>query len=150
MVFHPYLIVALLALFPITETKGAIIYGIGTGLDPYAVLAIALAINIAIIPVIFFFLRQARLREIAFKFFRKSADKQIKKHSHKYDILRELALFGYVAIPLPFTGIYTGAIISELLGWHWKRSFVAMAAGVVVASTVLWAASIGVIKLISL
>jgi len=144
-----YIITFLLGAAPISEVRGGVVYGISVGLRPWATLAIAILGNILAIPVVFFVLRHAHLREFIFRLFRKAAEKHI--HQNKsFELYEELALFAFVAVPLPITGGYTGALISELLGWNWKKSFVAISAGIVVAGVLVFLGVEGVVKLINL
>jgi uncharacterized membrane protein len=133
---------------PISESRGAIIYGLGAGLNSYLVLILSMGANIAAIPAIFLILQQAHFREFAFKIFRKRVEKHYHKNK-KFELLEEMALFSFVAVPLPFTGVFSAAIISELLGWDWKKSFLALSAGVVVASLAVWAGTLGILKIFS-
>jgi uncharacterized membrane protein len=44
-----------------------------------------------------------------------------KKHSHKVEIMGEIVLIFFVAIPLPGSGAWTGALVSYLFGIkYWK------------------------------
>ena len=147
MVVENYIIVALLAMAPISESRGAIIFGLGMGLNSVFVLILAILANILLIPVAFFFLRQAKVRDFFFKMFKKTADKHIEKNEQKFSLLKELALFGFVAVPFPFTGVASAALISEILGWDQKKSTIAITAGIVVASIVVWAGTLGIIRL---
>ncbi|MBI2041159.1 MAG: small multi-drug export protein [DPANN group archaeon] len=145
-----YFIVIGLAMAPISEARGAILFGIAAGLSPWIVLPLSLAGNILAIPVVFWVLRQAHLREFIFKIFHKTADSHIQKNKNKFELYKELALFAFVAMPLPVTGGYTGTLISEVLGWDWKKSFVAIAAGIIVAGVLVFLGANGIIKLFSI
>jgi uncharacterized membrane protein len=46
-------------------------------------------------------------------------------------------LFAFVAVPLPFTGAYTGTILAWLLGMHWKKAFPSVALGVLAAGGII-------------
>lgn len=60
---------------------------------------------------------------------------------YRYELL---GLFILVAIPLPGTGAWTGALVAAVLNLHMKTAFPAIAAGVVVAGTAVLALSCGV------
>jgi uncharacterized membrane protein len=51
-----------------------------------------------------------------------------------------------VAIPLPFTGVYTATILSWLLGMNWKKAFPAIALGVPIAGIIVLLVTLGVIE----
>ena len=52
-----------------------------------------------------------------------------------------IALFAFVAIPLPGTGAWTGAMIAAILGLRIKHAVPAIAAGVLAAGAVVTAVS---------
>lgn len=144
-----WIVVMVLAALPISEVRGAILYGLGVGLAPVPVLLLGIIINILIIPILFYLLRIAHFRELAFKLFRKKAEAHIHKNK-MFCVLEELALFAFVAVPLPLTGAWTGVLISELLGWNWKKSFIAIAGGVIVAGILVFLGIAGLMKLFGL
>ena len=57
-------------------------------------------------------------------------------------------LMFFVAIPLPGTGAWTGALIAAMLDMQLKRAFPAIAAGVVIAAVIVTVATYGVAALI--
>jgi len=144
-----YLILIGLAVAPISEARGAIIYGISVGLNPVLTFVLSVIANILIIPVVFFVLRHANLREFIFKLFRKTAERHMHQNKMIY-LYEELALFAFVAAPLPVTGGYTAVLISELLGWDWRKSFLAISAGITVSAIIVLLAAEGVIHLVGL
>lgn len=144
-----YLILIGLAAAPVSEARGAILYGIGMGLNPVLTFVLSVIANILIIPVVFFVLRHAKLREFIFKLFRKTAEKHMHKNKMIY-LYEELALFAFVAVPLPVTGGYTAVLISELLGWDWRKSFLAISAGITVSAIIVLLAAEGIIHLVGL
>ena len=144
-----YLILIGLAMAPISEARGAILYGIGVGLNPVLTFVLSTIANILVLPVVFFVLRHAHLRDFLFKIFRKTAEKHMHKNKMLY-IYEELALFAFVAVPLPITGGYTAVLISELLGWDWRKSFLAISAGITAAAMIVLLAAEGVIHLVGL
>jgi len=58
-----------------------------------------------------------------------------------------IALAALVAIPLPGTGAWTGALIAWMLGLSRWKSFIAIAAGVVIAGFIVLLASLGLFGL---
>ena len=54
-----------------------------------------------------------------------------------------LALF--VAIPLPVTGAWTGALIASVLNMDKKKAFLSIALGLVLASAIMYIISFGII-----
>ncbi len=54
----------------------------------------------------------------------------------------------FVAIPLPGTGAWTGALIAAMLDMQLKRAFPAIAAGVLAAATIVTILTYGVSSLV--
>ncbi len=56
-----------------------------------------------------------------------------------------LGLTLFVAIPLPTSGVYTGTTLSWLLGMDWKRAYLAVGLGVLLAGVVVLLVALGII-----
>ena len=54
------------------------------------------------------------------------------------------ALFLFVGIPLPGTGAWTGTLAASLLDMDFKKSVIAVIAGVVLAGVIMGLASVGI------
>ncbi len=137
---NPLLYVIILSISPFFELRGAIPTGIAFGLDPAFVFVVSVAINILIIPLLFFILDQI-FEEI--KFIHKLADrihKKSKKYIEKYGYI---GLMLFVSVPLPGSGAYAGSIVAHLFEMERKKSMVAIAAGVLIAGTIITLASTG-------
>jgi uncharacterized membrane protein len=61
---------------------------------------------------------------------RKKANRRIRKYEY-------LGLFLFVAVPLPFTGAWTGALIAYLFDLKFSRSLVAIFVGIIVAAAIM-------------
>lgn len=70
-----------------------------------------------------------------------------KKFSRDYEMLGEIALIIFVAIPLPLTGVWTGAVAAFLFGLPKRRSFVLISLGAAIAGFLVTAASLGLFKI---
>jgi uncharacterized membrane protein len=68
------------------------------------------------------------------------------KYVEKYEVLG-LAIF--VGIPLPFTGVWTGSALAWLLDLDWKKSFLAVSLGVIIAACIVTAAYFFFITLVN-
>jgi len=69
-----------------------------------------------------------------------------KKHSKKFEKWRDLALVILVAIPLPGTGAWTGALAAFVFGIPIKRAFPLIALGVLIAGVIVTSITIGIIN----
>jgi len=80
--------------------------------------------------------------------FNKYLDILRKRGKPKVDKYGFWGLTFFVAIPLPITGVYTGAALAWLLGMDWKKAFPAVGLGVIVAGIVVLLITLGVISIL--
>lgn len=144
--FENVLIVALLSASPFAELRGGIPVGLGLGLEPAFVIALAVIMNSLIFFPVYFGLKlfydRLFCRWRIAKYFVDRTRKKGEPYIKKYGLLG-LAIF--VAIPLPVTGAWTGSALAWLLGMEWKKSFLAVAAGVFTAGIIVSFISLGVL-----
>lgn len=126
-----------ISMLPIIELRGSILVGYAIGLPWYTTLFISIIGNM--LPVWFILLFIVRIFEFMKK--RNILTKLIKKIEKRAlnrtgNIANKefLGLLIFVAIPLPGTGAWTGALIAALLKMDIKKSFIAILLGVLVAS----------------
>lgn len=143
-----YILVFLLGLAPISEVRGAIIFGISSGLNPVAVFFIGLIANILIIPVIFYVLTLARFNDLALKLFGKRTINKIDKNKERFEVYEEIALLLFVAIPLPMTGAWTAALIAHILKFDKLKSIIVISIGATIAGIIVFLSTIGVFSLL--
>ncbi|MFQ5762415.1 MAG: COG2426 family protein [Candidatus Bathyarchaeia archaeon] len=127
--------VILTALAPTAELRVAIPLGFTQGLDPLTVVLVAVIANCVVFFPGFFLadLVSTKIlsnRRRTSRFFERSR-KPGMSLINKYGFVG-LAIF--VAMPLPFSGAWTGAILARLLGLEWKRSFLSVSIGIVIAA----------------
>jgi len=142
-----FFLTLLMAMVPVLELRGAIPVGIGFGLHPAASFLAAVVGNILPVPIIILFVRKvfAWLRRISPWFEGKVTwlESRAEKKAeliYKYELLGLLIL---VAIPLPGTGAWTGALIAALLNIRLKMAFPVIALGVLVAGVLVTGISCG-------
>ena len=144
-------LVVLASASPISELRGGIPLGIGLGLEPVLTYLVAVVTNILVFfparLILNVFYRSVLHRVPLFDRYLLRVRERGKPKVDKYGLVG-LALF--VSVPLPITGAYTGTVLSWLLDMHWKRAFVAVAAGVVVAGVVVMLITMGVVTAIPL
>jgi len=81
------------------------------------------------------------------KFFNWLFERTRKKHTKNFERWQNLALVIFVAIPLPGTGAWTGALIAYVFGIPLKRAFPAIASGVLIAGIIVTLITLGIINL---
>lgn len=67
-----------------------------------------------------------------------------KRHSHKFEVLEEITLVTFVAIPLPMTGAWSGALASFVFGIPPKKSLPLIFLGVLIAGVIVTLITLGV------
>lgn len=151
------LLVFLIAMVPLIELRGAIPIAVGldVGLPEWAILLIAVLGNILPVPFIYLFARRflewgSRQKwEQMKKFCRfclnkgeKAGQKMLKKAGNGI----YLALFMFVAIPMPGTGAWTGTLAASFLDLDFKKTVIVVSAGVTTAGLIMLLASMGVFR----
>ena len=139
----PVIIMLLVAALPFGECRASIVYGVMKGIDPFLVFFGSIFANILVVPVIFFFLEQASFMKLVNMILGKRITRKIDKNRKKFEVYEELALFGFVAVPMVGTGAWTGTLLAAVLGLDKKKSFLVIAAGVVTAAVVVSAFAYG-------
>lgn len=130
-----------MSMIPIIELRGAIPYAYGVGINPWVAFAVCILGNLVPVPFIILFIRQI------FALMRKHVPKldglvtRLEKRAEKKSaVLQKSAFWGLfilVAIPLPGTGAWTGALVAAMLDMRLKRAFPSIALGVTAASAIV-------------
>ncbi|HWQ21792.1 MAG TPA: small multi-drug export protein [Clostridia bacterium] len=138
----------LITIIPGVEVRGALPYAIGVLKMPvWEALLVATLANLCIAPL--FYLLEKPVLTIAsrwawFQRYRSRLAIRSKSSLARYGLFIGLALF--VAIPLPGTGAYTGCLIAEIARMKKPLAIASISLGVLGACTVVFLASVGVIK----
>ena len=146
------LMTLLISMVPVVELRGAIPAAGIAGLDIRIALPVAIVGNLIPVPFIIVFIRkifkwlQAKSQRLGSLVRRLEAKADAKKSQVlKYEFWGLMIL---VAIPLPGTGAWTGALVAAMLDMQLKRAFPAIAVGVAVAGLIVTTATYGVSVLI--
>lgn len=150
-----YLLTFLISMVPLIELRGAIPIGLSSILgDPLPILplyVVCIIGNMLPVPFIFFFARKVLEwgadKKFIGKFFRfclEKGEKGGKKLQEKAGRGLYVALFLFVGIPLPGTGAWTGTLAASFLDMDFKKSSIAVMAGVILAGIIMGLASLGV------
>ena len=150
-VFGKLLLTFTTAMVPVIELRGAIPVGIAAGLPPAVACAVAILGNLLPVPFImllarrvFNWLRDSRLFG--------SKIVWLERRAHlKGRIVRRYRLPGLVvlvAIPLPGTGAWTGALVASLLDIRLRSALPAILLGLIIAGGITTAVTLGLIHLL--
>ena len=136
----------LLTVVPWIEMNGSIPLGIAVGLDPIVVLTTVIVLNVLMffpiwIGLELFYKRFSHWRIVQW------ATTRCLKYQDKVSKYGAPGIAAWIALPGPFTGVYTATILAWLLRMKWKHSFVGIAVGVTVAAFIVWLLSIGALTL---
>ncbi len=138
------------AMVPVIELRGALPIGVGMGLAPLLATAIAVIGNLVPIPFILVLLQYIMELMRKWKWSKKIVtwlEKKVEKTRAKVDKYGWWGLMILVAIPLPGTGAWTGALVASCLEMDKKKAFSAITVGVLVAAVIVLAVTYGATQL---
>ncbi len=136
----PELTIFIISLMPILELRGGMIAARILDVNFYEAFAICYVGNMLPIPFILLFIKKIFEWLRRFKFFEKIIVRlEAKTERNKQKVLRykSWGLLVFVAVPLPGTGGWTGALMAALLGIDFKRSLPIIALGVFIAGLIM-------------
>jgi uncharacterized membrane protein len=147
-----------LTIMPITELRVglplAIVYAIENNIPVWLIFSLIILLNVLIIFFIFYFLDNLHDLFLKFKPYQKLFEKymgrfqkKVDKFEKKYSVLGFLALVGFVAVPLPGTGAWTGCLLSWGVGLDRKKSIWAISLGVLIAGLFILFGTLGFLSL---
>lgn len=140
-----------ISMVPVVELRLGLPYGIALGLDYPLALAAALIGNMVPVPFIIIYIKRifawlrrhwARLDNLISRLETRAHLKG--KTVQKYG---PLGLLIFVAIPLPGTGAWTGALVAALLDMRLKNAVPSILLGVCIAAGIMTALTFGVIHI---
>jgi len=136
-----HLLTFLVAMVPVLELRGAIPFGVARGLGIWQAIAAAVAGNLLPVPFIILFIRQifTWLRSWNGRFDALVTSLEARAESKRATVER-YAFWGLVilvAVPLPGTGAWTGALVAAMMDMRLKRAFPAIALGVAIAAVIV-------------
>ena len=135
------LLTFLVAMVPVVELRGAIPFGVVRGLNLWTAIIASVLGNLVPVPFIILFIRKI------FAWMRAHMPKldglvtRLEKKAEKNRAaVEKYAFWGLailVAIPLPGTGAWTGALVAAMMEMRLKRAFPAIVIGVVIAGVIV-------------
>ena len=147
------LLTLLVSMVPVIELRGGVPFGTALGLAPLHALAVCIIGNMIPIPFIIVYIRRIfqwmrrkspRLNGLVDRLERKAHLKGRTVTKYKY-----LGLCIFVAIPLPGTGAWTGALIAALLDMPLRKAVPSIFLGVVIAGLIMTLATGTVVAIFS-
>lgn len=143
--FGKIVMTVLISMVPVIELRGAIPIAVANGLNYWVAIAAAFVGNMLPVPFIILFIKRI------FAWMRRKSQRlngvvnRLEKRAEgKSEVVQRNAFWGLVilvAIPLPGTGAWTGALVAALLEMRLKRAVPAIAFGVLGAALIVTVAT---------
>lgn len=143
-----------LSMVPVVELRGAIPVGIAMGISPGAAWLVSVAGNMVPVPFIILFIRKifVWMKQRGGTMSR-VVSRMEGKADRGADLFYRYELLGLcilVAIPLPGTGAWTGALVAAMLRLRMRSAVPAIGLGVCIAGAIMLTLSCGVEFIVSL
>lgn len=138
------------AMTPVLELRGAIPFGLALGLPVGLVYVVSVIGNMVPVPAIMLFIRTIFRWLYRRPWWREKIDKIVKRAHLKGRMVRKYRILGLillVAIPLPGTGAWTGALVATFFHIRMQIALPAILLGVLIAGGLMTGVSCGVISL---
>lgn len=140
------LAVVLISMVPLVELRGAVPLGVAAGMEEIRLMPLAILGNMAPIPFLLFFGEKLLDWVCTLPPFSKVANAYRQRLLRKMDNVTRYARLGlylFVAIPLPGTGAWSGALIATFLHMPKGKALLSIFLGVVTAGIIMLVASHG-------
>lgn len=137
-----------ISILPVIELRGAIPAGAAMGLPFWAVFLCAILGNLLPVPFILIFIEKILLFMKEHNIFPKLVhwlEKKAQKGAARVENYALLGLSLFVAVPLPGTGAWTGALVAALFHMEKRRAMLSITLGVLFAGVIMTLASYGVV-----
>jgi uncharacterized membrane protein len=135
------LIVVIISALPVVELRGALPVAINVFHMPwYWAFCLAVVGNMLPVPILLLFFESLARIVSKVEIGRKLVD-WVFRHTRRHEKIIQkyewLGLMLFVAIPLPMTGAWTGAIIAFILGMRFTYAFLSILCGVIIAGAIV-------------
>ncbi|MBQ8550537.1 MAG: small multi-drug export protein [Clostridia bacterium] len=127
-------------MLPILELRGGLIAAAILDVNWFIAFPICVIGNMLFIPFVLLFIKKV------FRFLKRfekigkwvvKLEERAHNKSKKIEKNKMIGLFSFVAIPLPGTGAWTGALVADVLGVRIKHSLPIITVGVIVAGLII-------------
>lgn len=131
----------LYTLLPFLELRFSIPWGIFNGMDAWFVFLVAVITNIllgvALYPLLNLIIQvieKIKYVERIYNYYVVKTQKKIHNYVEKYG---EIGLALFISVPLPGSGVYSGALAAYLLGLSYRKFIIASVIGVLIAGIIV-------------
>lgn len=140
-----YLITFLISMVPVIELRGAIPIALAKDIEPWVAFMLAVFGNMLPVPFILLFVRSVFQWMKKYEKLGRIVTKLEARAESKSESVRKYELVGLcilVAIPLPGTGAWTGALVAALMKMRIRRALPTIFVGVVIAGVIVTLVSV--------
>ena len=135
------LLSALLSMTPLGELRAGLPVAFATGVNPWIAYVVCVLANGLVAPILFLFLEYLHTHFLHIKTYQTLFDKFMENTRTKTEpYVKKYGYWGlaiFVAIPIPFTGAYTGALGAWFLGMNKWKSILSIFIGVAIAGAIV-------------
>lgn len=145
-------IVFIISMLPILELRGGILAGFALGMELIPTFVIAYIGNLIPVPFILLFIQWIfkHLKKTPLQKFVNWCEKRAEEKGSAIEGFAYFGVFLFVAVPLPGTGAWMGALIASMLRLDVKKTFFIIMAGVLIAGIIVSIVSFGLLGSIGL
>ena len=147
------LMTVLISMVPVVELRGAIPIAVAHGLDYHAAIPLAILGNLIPVPFILIFIRRIfhwmHLRSEKLSALVDRMEARVDRKRAVVEQYEFLGLIILVAIPLPGTGAWTGALVAALMRLRFRRALPAIVIGVLIAGMIVSFVTYGAASIVS-
>ncbi len=142
------LIVFIISMIPILELRGSILAAGLLDMNFLSTYIIAVIGNIIPVPFILLFIDKLfeLMKRTRMKGFVEKLENRALSKSDQITKYGKFGLYLFVAVPLPGTGAWTGALIASLLRFRKKQAIICIFLGILTAGLIMSLIAFGVIK----
>jgi uncharacterized membrane protein len=149
----------ILSFIPLVELRAGlpvvIDYCLKNGLSIWPYFSLVVLVNILVTLFVFFFMDFLHVHLLKISYYRRFMNRFLSKinlkgqrFERKSGIALYSALAFFVAIPIPGTGAWTGAILAWLFGFNRRLSFISISVGVLLSGIIVLLISLGIFSLL--
>lgn len=149
--FGKLLMTFLISMVPVIELRGAIPIGVASGLSIWSAILVSILGNLIPVPFIILFIKKTfawmRTKSVRLNNLVERLEKRAESKTETVQKYAFWGLFVFVAIPLPGTGAWTGALIAAMLEMPMKKALPSITLGVVTAGAIVAFVTYGAARL---
>ena len=149
--FANYVYIVIVSMIPLIELRGAIPLAMALKMPLLPSFIISIIGNLIPIPFILLLIKKICEWMKTVKYLSKIPlylEQKVEKNKEKVTKYAKWGLFIFVAIPLPGTGAWSGALIASFLDFKFKDAMIAITGGVISAGIIMSIFSYGLLGLI--